>query len=194
MAQLYLLLKKISVSCNYSLHDVDIFLKIIWFIGVLSPGGAGPSVDRWVPPCPTLSGSWHPASGAPNWVLLGVARLTPTDHPEMPHRTPNEGFPRGRFSTCLRAYCQAPWLTLIQASLGETPDTGFPGSVAVSIDRWVPPWSTLGVSWHQVSVAPDWVLLGLHLDNTDQTEHQHNVTDWSHVRCPWSRSTYRGGY
>ena len=57
------------------------------------------------------------------------------------------------------------------------PDTGFLGSAALSVDRWVPPWSTLGVSWHPASGAPDWVLLGLHQDNTDQTEHQQTVPE-----------------
>ena len=30
------------------------------------PGGARPSVDRWVRPWSTLGGSWHPVSGAPD--------------------------------------------------------------------------------------------------------------------------------
>ena len=65
-----------------------------------TPGEARPSVDRWVPPWSTLGECRHLASGSPDWVLLRLARLTPTVHLVMPRRTPTDGFPHVRFSTC----------------------------------------------------------------------------------------------
>ena len=40
--------------------------------------------------------------------VFRLACLTPTDHPEKPHRTPADGCPRGRFSTCVKAQRQVP--------------------------------------------------------------------------------------
>ena len=141
------------------------------------------------------------------------ARSTPTNHPEMPHRTPTDRFPHGRFSICVRAQRQVPlidphtdisgWdpttpVVLVQAyraSIDVFPhgrlsvragtqrqvpltgycsgwpgchrdrlDTGLPGPAALSVDRWVPPWSTLGGSCHPALGSPNWVLLRLHQD------------------------------
>ena len=44
----------------------------------------------------------------------------------------------------------------------DHPYTGPPGPATASVDRWVPPWSALGGSWHPASGSPDWVRLMLH--------------------------------
>ena len=98
------------------------------------PGPVTPSINRWVPSSSTLGESWHPASVSRDWVLLRLARSTPTEHLEMPRRAPTDVFPHSRFSTCVKAQRHVP-LTGAHADISEWDHTT-PGGAPILKYHW----------------------------------------------------------
>ena len=56
------------------------------------------------------------------------------------------------------------WVLPYEGISDPDPDRHTHGETTLSVDRWVPPWSTLRESWHRASGSPDWVSLRLHQD------------------------------